>query len=380
MSAVFYVMGMKKENHVLDIYKAIACFFVVAAHCRFPGSFGEFMFCLGAYAVALFFAVAGRYLLPRELCTGRSGYHDDTDVSSRIKSICFKKAAKTLKLSLIITLIYTLYSLVYNLLSGTTLRDWAAEKYTIKELILFLVFNSGKFIYDGATDIDHLWFVFAMVYVFVIAGVLGRRIIKLSLPVTLILLIMLYTGQLIKLIHPVKFMGLNISDWYILRNWLFLGLPFVLLGVWFSVNRDRLLSLFTDAKKAGLIIFLTGILTTAVEYLIAGELNAYFGSLIMVIGSLIHAEASLTDAADERYNKGLTGLLSYIGKNLSAGIYYWHIMVLSLVTAAVFYVFRFLWGNIIYEWTRPVIVLVLTCMFTQLIRYSRRLLTSPRRT
>lgn len=367
MSAVFLrELIMKKENPVLNIYKAAACFFVVAAHTRFPGRFGGLLFCYGAYAVALFFAVAGRYLIP-----------NDVDPSA-IGRICRKKALKTLRVTLIITLVYTLYSLIYNLLSGMTFHDWIHEKYTLSELVRLLVFNSGRIIYDGAVNIDHLWFLFAMIYVFIVISFFGKHAPKLSGPLSAFLLVCLFAGQLLKKLHPFRLFGISISEWYTLRNWLFLGLPFMLFGMWYSQNSGKFQKIMRN-RYTGLFIFFAGMAVTCAEYLIFDDIDAYFGAFIMVIGSFLHSDAPAREDS-ESCKKRLTGLLVYTGKNLSAGIYYWHIMVLSVVTAVVFYFIRPVWGNIVYEWLKPFIVLGLTIAVCLIIRCFRKRPGAPSRT
>ncbi len=118
---------------------------------------------------------------------------------------------------------------------------------------------------------------------------------------------------------------------------------------------------------------------TCAEYLIFDDIDAYFGAFIMVIGSFLHSDAPAREDS-ESCKKGLTGLLVYTGKNLSAGIYYWHIMVLSVVTAVVFYYIRPVWGNIVYEWLKPFIVLGLAIAVCLIIRCFRKRPGAPSRT
>ena len=55
--------AMTKNIESLDCVKGVACIFVILIHCTFPGITGEVLRAIARFAVPLFFAVTGYFLL-----------------------------------------------------------------------------------------------------------------------------------------------------------------------------------------------------------------------------------------------------------------------------------------------------------------------------
>ena len=332
----------------LDLFKGIACLAVVLIHVRFPGSFGGAAAALARFAVPLFFAVAGRYLLPGD------GYPCDSRI---LRRRCLGKARRTLTTALVATGIYTAYSFAYQLLSGMSLMAWLMDKYAPVEWRDFLLFNSGRVIYDGSYVYDHLWFVWALVYVYLICALCGERIVRSSGPGAAILLSLLYVGQALRLWYPLRLpiLHISITEWYVLRNWLLTGLPFLLLGVWQRQAAYR--RSFLNDTRIGRLLILCGIMLTLLEYRLLGETEVPLGALMIVMGCLI----TTGDGGERLYTA--TSLparimrgLSSLGRDCSAGVYYSHVMIRSLVVTFVYYLLPAVWASSIYDWLLPIVV------------------------
>ena len=84
------------QNRFLYTVKLIACLAVITIHAKFPDPFGDYVAALARFAVPFFFAVSGRYLL--------SG----ADTSGEIRSRASRSLKKTLKITVIVYLIYQL--------------------------------------------------------------------------------------------------------------------------------------------------------------------------------------------------------------------------------------------------------------------------------
>lgn len=49
----------KSHEYSIDLFKAIACIFIIFIHCKLPGTAGGVMEALARFGVPLFFAVSG---------------------------------------------------------------------------------------------------------------------------------------------------------------------------------------------------------------------------------------------------------------------------------------------------------------------------------
>ena len=340
-------MGNAKRNVVLDKIKAIACISVILIHCRFPGVFGDICEALARFGVPMFFAVSGKYLLK------------DTDHDSAlIRRSMSVKIKSLLKLTACVLVFYTLYSLWYCTDYGYTVSEWAMEKYNAFEFSRLLLFNSGKFIYDFSYAFDHIWFMLALLYVYVLVYIFARYVRRWAPYLTVLLLFLLYFGELLKTYYPIRPFGISVSTWYVLRNWLFVGVPFTMLGLWFSERyKDK-------GKRPGgslltaWVIILLGVIFTIIEYLIWGSAEVYIGSLFMVAGCLALSEAEPFGHKD---------ILSFTGRHLSADIYYMHVFVISFFGWIVDRTDDTLYGKLWFMYLRPVAVILITVIISMLM-------------
>lgn len=99
-------------------------------------------------------------------------------------------------------------------------------------------------------------------------------------------------------------------------NWLFDGLTFVLMGM--CIAKYKLL--FTK-KNYSLVLLPVGILLTIFEKSVIGEIDVYFGTLLILLSIWnISLKFNMKD-----------GLFSWIGKNLSVWVYYVHVIVKAII-------------------------------------------------
>ncbi len=308
----------KKDNLFLYAVRCIAALFVIVIHTRFPGKAGEILDALARFAVPFFFALSGRFLL---------GLKDETPPDIR------KKTGRTLGKILAVTakvyLIYTIFSLIYHLINKESIAYWFTSKYNPEEAKWFLLFNSGRFIYDGSYTFDHLWYLFALIYVLILIYIFAPVLRKWYKGLIVILLFFLYFGEALQTYYPIRPFGINICTWYVMRNWLFVGMPFVLIGILFSdyvqgkkkkLGEDEYEKMLMRFKSMGLMLLGTGILLTIVENSIWGKKEVYIGSLLMVGGILFLSESLKT---------GL-GIIWKIGKRAASNIYFYHVLIIAI--------------------------------------------------
>ncbi|WP_026494590.1 acyltransferase family protein [Butyrivibrio sp. WCD3002] len=341
---------MKKTAHsaLLDEIKAIACIFVIFIHCKFPGVTGDIFEALARFAVPFFFVISGKYLLKKS-CRE----------PSEIRKAVLKKTEKLLGILFPVWIFYTLYSFWYSLTVDHSVQEWLSDKYNSFEFSRLILFNSGKFIYDFTYAFDHLWFIFALVYVYLLVIVFARFVRAWAPFLTVALIVLLFVLELLQTYYPIRPFDISISTWYVVRNWLFVGVPFTMLGVWFS---DKLSEIeFFSNYSAGLTFLALGILSTLAEYSILKSKEVYLGSLLIVLGLLI-----LENTWKINGKKNIFGLktLGFVGSVISSHIYYLHVFVISLFGWFIDRINPELYGNEAFMYARPLIVIVLTLILS----------------
>ncbi len=300
-------------NRFLYLLRFIACLFVITIHAPFPGLFGEITGSLSRFAVPFFFAISGRFLLlEKDGALMQSASDIRRLVSKRLKTL--------LKTTLVVYLIYLAYSLVWHIYMGIGFSEWLGSKFNLFEARIFLLFNSGKFIYDSSYTFDHMWYLFALIYVYGLIFVFAPVLRKWYKGLIVILLLLLYFGEALQTWYPIRPFDISINTWYVLRNWLLLGMPFVLLGILFGdfANGKR-----KDRKlvNIGLILTIAGAASSFVERQIFGAKEVYIGSLLMVIGLLFIAEFS------EYHGKYWWRM----GIKASSLIYFYHVLLIAVL-------------------------------------------------
>jgi hypothetical protein len=140
----------------------------------------------------------------------------------------------------------------------------------------------------------------------------------------------LFFGELLQTVYPIRPFDISISTWYVMRNWLFVGMPFVLIGVLFGDYihglKERLGSEeYVERSKRfftpALIGVISGCVISYVEMLIMGGKDVYIGSLIIVVSLLFMSECGI-EAPDK---------LVFLGKESSSSIYFYHVMIIAVM-------------------------------------------------
>ncbi len=336
----------KQGNNFLYSVKFIAAMAVIMIHTRFPGKAGEAIDAIARFAVPFFFALSGRFLL-------KAGEQTTSEIR--------KSTAKSLKKLLIATGIayagYTLFSLTYHLtILGENVKTWLISKYNLGEARWFLLFNSGRFIYDESYTFDHLWFLFALIYVYGLIYIFAPVLRKWYKALIVICLFFLYFGEALQTYYPIRPFGINICTWFVMRNWLFVGMPFVLLGIFFAdffeekrkrTGMEEYERLMQKYKWPSVICILIGMMLSAAEYQIFGKKDVFIGSLLIVIGIFVLAETAKT------------GNLSLwkLGKTISGDIYYYHVMIIAILDLLL----------PLPMWLKPFVVMTICIIFFSLI-------------
>ncbi len=342
-------MSVKNDNRFIYAVKFIACLFVITIHAPFPGIFGHVVGAASRFAVPFFFAVSGRFLLTR----------DESKVLIEVSDIrkrTLQRLFRLFKVTAVVYLVYLLFSFVYHLFAEVTILEWLKMKFNLHELGILLLFNTGRFIVDGSYTFDHMWYLFALMYVYLLIWIFAPVLRKWYKWLIVLLTGMMYFGEALQTWYPIRPFGISISTWFIMRNWLFVGMPFVLMGVLFSdyvcAKKQELgeeaYGKFTSRfliPSVAAIIF--GFILSVVERFVIDSKEVYIGSLIVVVGILF-----LSEAIPDR-----GGALFILGKRASSNIYYYHVLVIAIFD------YLSMKGLITQynDWQRPVTV-ILVCL------------------
>ena len=309
------------QNKFLYTMKLIACLAVITIHVRFPDPVGQYVTALARFAVPFFFAVTGRFLLVNAWDT-----HE-------IRHRAGRSLKKLLIITAIVYVIYQLYSLFYHIVIGADIPELLAERFNFGSIKRFLLFHSGKVLYDESYAFDHMWYLFAVIYVLIFVYAFAPVLRKIYKPLIIILLLSLHILTWIQDFRTVRVLGLSLTTWYVLRSWLFTGIPYFLLGIlWGDITcklkeektaeeYGRIVKIW---KVPGICLLSIGIISTCVEAFLIGNKDIYIGSLLMVLGILLLSEPY---AGSGKY-------LWKMGKTASSNIYFYHVLILAVLNLA----------------------------------------------
>lgn len=318
---------MSNENHFLYTVSGIACILVVFIHVKFPGYVGRLLLPITRFAVPFFFALSGYYC--KEIYSRSGG----------------GKIRKFILLFLKTWPFYLILSLFISSILGNGFNSWVSEKITLGNVLSLLLFNHSSLLEITWYTSDSLWFLLAMVYVYLTISLFGTYIHRNRIRILSLLGIVLVVGQHITRGKTICLLGETINAAILVNNWLFDGLFFFLLGNTIKLFVTRLkLPTINVFVFCGVVVIL--FVLTVGESLIIQGVDVYFGSILTVIFIFLSAESLSTHCIP---------LLSFTGKNLSANVYYWHVFIKALVIIAM--------GEEFLEtgkWILPIIVLLLT--------------------
>lgn len=307
-------MERTSENRFIYAIKFIACIFIVTTHARFSGPLWNIVFAIDHCCVPFFLAVSGRFLLYNR---GMSNIYDTATIRLKTKNALLR----LLKITGVVYLVHLIFSFCFYMANGSTVLEWLAMKFNIREASIFFLFNSGRFIYDGSYVFDHLWYLFVMIYVYILIYIFAPVLRKWYKGLIGILLALLFFGEWLQIYYPIRPFDISINTWYILRNWLFVGIPFVLIGILFNDHVYKVKDV-SKMKIPAIIMIVVGILSSYVELLVfGGDTYIYFGSIITTVGLLFLSECS-------SYN----GWILYtLGKKASSNIYFYHVLIIAVL-------------------------------------------------
>lgn len=293
-------------NTLLYSFEGAACISVIFIHCMFPSWAGVIVCGLARFAVPLFFLVSGYYL--------RKDAAQDAQVRRRAK----QKAERLGKLLGWAVLLYLLWSLLRSFLQGGSAAVTAKllEVFAPRQLAATVLL--GDFTPIGG----HLWFLAALLVCYEIVAHTGlERLEKNGGKLAVSLLAVHVIGRMLCAVLSVdRLLGIPVYLWF--RNWLFMGMPFLLLGNWFRSRQEPLEQRFRSRTLIGM--FSLGVVLTLAETVLVAAFTGddrelYLGTFLMVF--------SLFLLAWKEPQRVRENFFSRIGKNDLLEVYLLHLWV-----------------------------------------------------
>lgn len=293
----------RTENRFLYMLKGIACLLVITIHFPLHGMIGEWVSLLSRCAVPFFFVVAGRY-----------AYGGRTADAPGLRKKMLARLLRITCTALGVLAVYTLYSFVYHHVQGLSVAAWVQMKYQPLEWLRLAALNASNIIWDSSYVFDFLWYLFAMIWVQLFLIVTLRWRADLKNAVCVVLMSMLYLCQYMPFSATVPVLRIFSGSTLFYRNWLFTGIPFALVGVWIAQ---------TDVRRAGRPFAWWAVAACGV--MLALRESKHFDLHDLPVG-LIMLTIALAVLA-EYYPQHGSRALAFVGKHLSANVYYWHVLV-----------------------------------------------------
>ncbi len=313
----------KSRNAGIDFLRFICALMVVCIHIGFPGHLGQAMILVSRIAVPCFFIISGYFFNSKK----------------------FNLRKTTLKLLMIALIGHILYAVKCIALTPENI----ATTFSLKNLGLFVVFNHPVWA-------EHLWYLSAMIYTYVIIVIVEKlKIVKvLYFAIPALLIINLALGEFSGVIFG------HTLPAYFGRNFLFFALPFFLIG---RLIREKGIAV---KKVKGKILCIGigafGLLISLVEYAITrAKVDFFIGLLFMSVSVfLIFAEGL--------HMPKWTTCIAYAGHEYTLFIYVAHSLV-GLLLQKIAHELAFS----IYPYIATIAVFVVTLLcailFKQIIKY-----------
>lgn len=346
--------NIREHNHCIDFVKGIACIMVVFLHVPFPEWVDTVVRPVARFAVPFFFMISGFYL-----------YNPDRAVVSKKMP---KKIRRILFLAIFAFCIYTAEAIVFDVIvNKQPLLEFFFENFSVKFWMKFILCNDAILVGGGGVIVWYLW---ATVYCYLILWIVNKfnlyKYIYWLIPVLIIAHITIsLTRNYLFPIGDVEF-----QDYYV-RNWLFAGLPFMLLGCYIAENKEALISRFNNPICL-LFAFLSMALSCA-ESLFYGkllevELEVYLFTCPFTFFLFIFAVKNSSYA--------IWKPMAYIGAKLSLFVYIMHYLIRDGLNSSVKMLSVSIYRSALYKWTQPILVVMVTLIaaliFTEFMNLMRK--------
>ena len=300
------------RNKLLDQIRLLAAFLVILIHAPLPGKAGQVFEAVSRVAVPLFFMISGYY------AHGKS------------KEKLLKNARKTAIMLLWSVGLYFVCRILLSLYDNTTVA-YLSQFLSLGIWVQTLVFNNGILL-------GHLWFLLALLYCYLLYALFLR---KTSLTVRMCISVVLHVGFFV-IREVLKLHGIFDPAYY-LRNFLFVGIPFFLMGGAINQIKARFLQVPTAIWA---VLICVGTALACIERFYVGCYDLYVGTGIAAVALFMFAQKPEIPASN---------VLASLGEKYAGDIYIFHSMMITVLNAAASV--TGILHTAVFPWVRPIIVL-----------------------
>lgn len=274
-------LTFSKRNYTLDFIKLLSAYMVVFIHIVFYGTLGTAMDTLARFAVPVFFMSAGFYSYNNSL--------------SKLKH----KIKNGFLLFITASVIHHLYYIICTLIADglPTVVQFYKDLFTIKKSLNFIVWGE-------TLPYSHLWFLIALVYVYIILYLLVKFHVKEQFYYTLAVLCLavhLLFGEFLPLFN------ISVPTLH-LRNFLFMGYPFFALGMYLNKKKQEATAPSTFVY---VLLLFAGAALSLLSRKIGQPAETYLGSVCMSIACFAIALKHPTPKFLAKFD-GMSNLYKYI--------------------------------------------------------------------
>ena len=281
-----------KKNTTLELFKLFASYMVVFIHVVFYGNLGIVMDALARFAVPLFFLTSGFF-----------SYNISPEkIKKRIKHI--------FSLLLFATVIYIIFDISSLLFSGNLnkIPTYFSGFLNLSTLLKLFIFNMP--ISGG-----HLWYLWAILYVYIIfyfAAILHIKERIIFIISFLLLFLHILLGECLTVF------GISVPI-VVIRNFALMGIPFFVLGLFANKHQDKLCNI---SNKVIITAIIAGVSESLLSRYLFGKNELYIGTLLILFAFVV-IFLKYPNIKHLHFLDKLDGCSTYI--------YIFHLMISSIV-------------------------------------------------
>ncbi len=328
----------EERYHSVDKLKFLCAFLIVCIHAPFPGEVGEYFKAVARIAVPVFFMISGFFW---------------THMNGK------KQIIKLLKLMAVANILYFSISFAKAIAVGGTI-SFLKTTFTVKKILEFIIMNNSPFA-------PHLWYLGAIIYVIVVVWIAEqngqKRILLYAAPILMICDLLL--GKYSLAIFHREF------PYTIVRNWLFVGIPYFMVGNYINEKRNWIKERIHQSVIFGTVLFFS--LASVLEryFLVVAGLNTkrdhYISTTFLAIAVFL---------AFLFYIDNHKSLVAQIGQKASTWIYILHYLLISVCN----FIASTVHATDIYNIAKPIIIFLTTIIAIELARKILKVFMLKRRT
>lgn len=318
------------RNPVFDIEKAIAAYFVIFLHIRFPEPVGTAVNTIARFAVPLFFMISGYF----------SWYPEGEGTKDRY----IRKLRHIGTLTAGACIFYLLWEVLYALLEKKDPAALLSSWFTWEKIKDFLLFQYVPFKW-------HLWFLPSLFLCCLAAACLRQR--KQQKAGYLLILPLL---GLHFILEELDFLWGGQLKTCMVRNAWLTGFPCFFLGMWVRSRKETKVSaLWTIRPGCLLALAAAGALCSLGERYFLGKSELYLGSMVCAFCLLLAGASHRMKKAE-----GFPGFLETTGKKDALLLYLLHPFAAQLL--GILQSQTTFFSPAVYGWIRPLLT-ALACTF-----------------